>query len=74
MKLIKVSKQAVRVRFDKATGLWEVWHWRKFVGAWAQENVAAERAEEKRRQQWRDKFEREEKRGPGYREVPISRS
>jgi hypothetical protein len=71
MKLINVSRQAVRVRFDKASGLWEVWHWRKFIGACLQKADAEERAEEKRRQLLRDKFEREEKRGPGYREVPI---
>lgn len=71
MKLLTVSKQAVRVRFDEASGLWEVWHWRKFIGACPQEAHALERAEEKRRQLLHDKYEREEKRGPGYREVPI---
>lgn len=71
MKLITVSSKAVRVRFDKASGLWEVWHWRKFLGAWKQRSDAEERAEEKRRQLWREKYERELKRGPGYREVPI---
>lgn len=71
MKRITVSSQSVRVRFDKASGLWEVWHWRKFLGAWSNQSDAEERADGKRRQLWRDKFEREEKRGPGYREVPI---
>jgi hypothetical protein len=71
MKHITVSSKAVRVRFDKATGLWEVWHWRKFLGGWSQKSDAEERAEEKRGQLWRDKLEREQKRGPGYREVPI---
>jgi hypothetical protein len=71
MKLIAVSSQAVRVRFDKASGLWEVWHWRKFIGAWSQESDAEDRAERKRRQLLHDKYEREERRGPGYREVPI---
>lgn len=71
MKLITVSKLAVRIRFDKASGLWEVWHWRKFIGAWSQQSVAEERADEKRHQLWRAKYERELNLGPGYREVPI---
>ncbi len=71
MKMITVSKNAVRVRFDKVSGLWEVWHWRKFIGGWSKKSEAEERAERKRMQLLRDKFEREEKRGPGYREVPI---